>query len=96
MDMDWELADATPRQILCDSGFMWGLHMALGWTLDHSPTLADLHPSLANLDVALELVLSTYSLISRGPDVLAALDLIFSHALVLSVSHPVLLAPLGV
>lgn len=50
MDMDWELADATPRRILCDSGFMRGLRMALGWTLDRSPTLADLHPSLANLD----------------------------------------------
>ncbi|KAG2037577.1 hypothetical protein BDR03DRAFT_818601, partial [Suillus americanus] len=50
MDMDWELADATPRRILCDSGFMRGLRMALGWTLDRSPTLANLHPSLANLD----------------------------------------------
>ncbi|KAG2742423.1 hypothetical protein P692DRAFT_20821992 [Suillus brevipes Sb2] len=50
MDMDWELADATPRRILCDSGFMRGLRTALGWTLDRSPTLADLHPSLANLD----------------------------------------------
>ncbi|KAG2045848.1 hypothetical protein BDR06DRAFT_985730 [Suillus hirtellus] len=50
MDMDWELADATPRHILCDSGFMRGLCMALGWTLDRSPSLADLHPSLANLD----------------------------------------------
>ncbi|KAG2125773.1 uncharacterized protein EDB93DRAFT_1243973 [Suillus bovinus] len=50
MDMDWELADATPRRILCDSGFMRGLRTALGWTQDRSPTLADLHPSLANLD----------------------------------------------
>jgi hypothetical protein len=50
MDMDWELADATPRHILCDSGFMRGLCTALGWTLDRSPTLADLHPSLANID----------------------------------------------
>ncbi|KAG1869710.1 hypothetical protein C8R48DRAFT_597246 [Suillus tomentosus] len=50
MNMDWELADATPGHILCNSGFMRGLRTALGWTLDHSPTLANLHPSLANLD----------------------------------------------
>ncbi|KAG1760684.1 hypothetical protein EV702DRAFT_1053394 [Suillus placidus] len=50
LDMDWELADATPRRILCDSGFMQGLCTALGWTSDCSPSLADLHPSLANLD----------------------------------------------
>ncbi|KAG1765741.1 hypothetical protein EV702DRAFT_919554, partial [Suillus placidus] len=50
LDMDWELADATPRRILCDSGFMRGLRTALGWTSDRSPSLADLHPSLANLD----------------------------------------------
>lgn len=50
LDMDWELADATPRRIVCDSGFMKGLRTALGWTSHRSPDLADLHPSLANLD----------------------------------------------
>ncbi|KAG1733723.1 hypothetical protein EDB19DRAFT_1830853 [Suillus lakei] len=42
--------DATPRRIVCDSGFMKGLCTALGWTSHRSPNLADLHPSLANLD----------------------------------------------
>jgi len=49
-DMDWHLADATPRRIVLDSGFMYGLRHALGWTAERTPTLSDLHPSLANLD----------------------------------------------
>lgn len=50
LDMDWQLADATPRQIVLDSGFMKGLRIALGWAADRSPCLSDIHPSLANLD----------------------------------------------
>ncbi|KAG2116152.1 hypothetical protein DEU56DRAFT_748432 [Suillus clintonianus] len=50
LDMDWQLADATPRRIVLDSGFMKGLRMALGWVADRSPCLSDIHPSLANLD----------------------------------------------
>ncbi|KIK44261.1 hypothetical protein CY34DRAFT_80290 [Suillus luteus UH-Slu-Lm8-n1] len=50
LDMDWQLADATPRRIILDSGFMKGLRVALGWVADRSPCLSDIHPSLANLD----------------------------------------------
>ena len=49
-DMDWLLADATPRRLVLDSGFMYGLRCALGWMAERTPTLSDLHPSLANLD----------------------------------------------
>lgn len=48
--MGWHLADATPRRMVLDSGFMYGLCRALGWTAERTPTLSDLHPSLANLD----------------------------------------------
>ena len=33
-DMDWLLADATPRWLVLDSGFMYGLRCALGWTAE--------------------------------------------------------------
>lgn len=49
-DLQWRLADATPRRIVLDSGFMHGLQKVLGWSLERTPTLSDLHPSLANLD----------------------------------------------
>ena len=49
-DMDWLLADATPHWLVLDSGFMYGLHCALGWMAEQTPMLSDLHPSLANLD----------------------------------------------
>jgi hypothetical protein len=49
--LEWKLADATPRRIVLDSGFMEGLRQVLGWhVLDHDPMLQDLHPSLGNLD----------------------------------------------
>ncbi|KAH7903935.1 hypothetical protein BJ138DRAFT_1019827 [Hygrophoropsis aurantiaca] len=50
--MEWKLADATPRRIVLDSGFMQGLRQELGWSLstDRDPSLHDLHPSLGNLD----------------------------------------------
>lgn len=48
--MGWRLADATPRKILIDSGFMAGLRSVLKWEREHDPSLSDLHPSLGNLD----------------------------------------------
>ncbi|TDL13756.1 hypothetical protein BD410DRAFT_720612 [Rickenella mellea] len=50
ISLDWKLADATPRRILLDSGFMLGLRAHLGWGATRDPMLSDLHPSLANLD----------------------------------------------
>ena len=52
LNMNWRLADATPRRIMLDSGFMQGLQHAIGWSnsAQSSPTLSDLHPSFANLD----------------------------------------------
>lgn len=48
--MDWKLADATPRKIMVDSGFMNGLRDHLEWKLTIEPSLSDLHPSLGNSD----------------------------------------------
>ncbi|KAG2745354.1 hypothetical protein P692DRAFT_201720309 [Suillus brevipes Sb2] len=50
--LEWKLADATPRQLVLDSGFMQELRCVLGWspTADFDPHLEDLHPSLGNLD----------------------------------------------
>lgn len=44
------MADATPRKIVIDSGFMDGLRRHLGWNHILDPSLSDLHPSLGNLD----------------------------------------------
>lgn len=49
-DMGWHLADTTPQQIMLDSGFIHRLWNVLGWESNLSPSLSDLHPSLANLD----------------------------------------------
>lgn len=49
-NLSWRLADATPRRILLDSGFVHGLRQVLGWSSERTPTLSDLHPSLTNLD----------------------------------------------
>ena len=48
--MTWKLADTTPRRILLDNEFMAGLRGQLGWSDAKNPILADLHPSLANID----------------------------------------------
>ena len=57
LNMEWRLADATPRRIVLDSGFMRGLKQALGWfSTQSSPVLSDLHPSLANLDHVCRLI----------------------------------------
>ncbi|KAL4064574.1 hypothetical protein J3A83DRAFT_4167974 [Scleroderma citrinum] len=51
LDMNWQLADAMPHHIMLDSGFMQGLQQAVGWSsMQSSPALSELHPSLANLD----------------------------------------------
>ncbi|KAJ6477249.1 hypothetical protein DFH09DRAFT_1293043 [Mycena vulgaris] len=50
LDLDWKLADATPRKLMIDSGFMGGLRRALNWSKPFDPPLAALHPSLGNLD----------------------------------------------
>lgn len=50
LGLGWKLADATPRKIILDSGFMDSLRRAIDWNQQLDPTLADLHPSLANLD----------------------------------------------
>ena len=49
-DMGWRLADATPRRLMLDTGFVHGLRNILGWESDRTPSLSDLHPSLANFD----------------------------------------------
>ncbi|KAJ6478012.1 hypothetical protein DFH09DRAFT_1108430 [Mycena vulgaris] len=55
LDLDWKLADATPRKLMIDSGFMSSFRRALGWKKPFDPPLAALHPSLGNLDHHLEL-----------------------------------------
>jgi hypothetical protein len=48
--LDWRLADASPRRILLDTGFMNGLRNALEWDGKIEPCLSNLHPSLGNAD----------------------------------------------
>ncbi|KAJ7147499.1 hypothetical protein C8R43DRAFT_1129734 [Mycena crocata] len=50
LDLDWKLADATPRKLMVDSGFMGSLRRKLGWSKPFDPPLSALHPSLGNLD----------------------------------------------
>ena len=50
LELGWKLADATPRKIVLDSGFMSALKRALAWDAPFDPALSDLHPSLGNLD----------------------------------------------
>ncbi|KAJ7219839.1 hypothetical protein C8J57DRAFT_1095131 [Mycena rebaudengoi] len=50
LELDWKLTDATPRKIVVDSGFMFGLRRHLGWNRPSDPPLSELHPSLGNLD----------------------------------------------
>ena len=51
-DMGWRLADATPRRLMLDTVFVIGLRniLQVGWESDWTPSLSDLHPSLANFD----------------------------------------------
>lgn len=46
--MNWRLADATPRRLALDSGFMLSLRQELGIKGLVDPGLAELHASLGN------------------------------------------------
>ncbi|KLO19044.1 hypothetical protein SCHPADRAFT_818851 [Schizopora paradoxa] len=46
--LSWRLADATPRRLLLDHGFMSSLRSLVGWTKAQDPFLSNLHPSLGN------------------------------------------------
>ena len=49
--LEWKLADATPRRLSLDAGFIHGLHHALAWSHHkRDPSPHDLHSSLSNLD----------------------------------------------
>ncbi|KAJ7825992.1 hypothetical protein B0H14DRAFT_2368572, partial [Mycena olivaceomarginata] len=50
LDLDWKLADATPRKLVLDSGFMNSFCCTLGWNKPFNPPLSALHPSLGSLD----------------------------------------------
>ncbi|KAF8122014.1 hypothetical protein EV363DRAFT_1405257 [Boletus edulis] len=51
LHLEWKLADATPRRLVLNSGFIHGLCHALAWSrYERDPSLHDLHPSLGNLD----------------------------------------------
>ncbi|KAK7032946.1 hypothetical protein R3P38DRAFT_2773440 [Favolaschia claudopus] len=50
LELDWKLADMTPRKLMLDSGFVGSLRRALGWNRPFDPPLAALHSSLGNLD----------------------------------------------
>ncbi|KAJ7211515.1 hypothetical protein C8J57DRAFT_1440813 [Mycena rebaudengoi] len=50
LELDWKLADATPRKLMLDSGFMASFRRVLAWNRPFDPPLAALHSSLGNLD----------------------------------------------
>jgi hypothetical protein len=50
LELNWKLADATPRKIMVDSGFVHSMRKHLGWDHPADPSLSDLHPSFGNLD----------------------------------------------
>jgi hypothetical protein len=50
LELDWKLADAMPRKLMLDSGFMASLRRNLGWTKPLDPPPGALHPSLGKLD----------------------------------------------
>ncbi|KIJ25096.1 hypothetical protein M422DRAFT_273985 [Sphaerobolus stellatus SS14] len=55
--LGWKLVDATPQRLNLDSGFIAGLRRILEWNSARNPTLADLHPSLANYDHARRIIM---------------------------------------
>ncbi|KAL6304684.1 hypothetical protein BKA93DRAFT_732739 [Sparassis latifolia] len=55
-DLQWRLADATPRKISTDVGLVAGLRRVLNWTTTHDPVLSDLHPSFGNQDHVARLI----------------------------------------
>ncbi|TFK44080.1 hypothetical protein BDQ12DRAFT_594008, partial [Crucibulum laeve] len=50
LNLDWKVADATPRKIMTDSGFISDLQRHLHWSSLVDPSLSNLHPSLGNSD----------------------------------------------
>ena len=50
LELDWKLADATPRKLMIDAGFISSLRKHLQWSQPCDPSFSDLHPSLGNLD----------------------------------------------
>lgn len=59
LSLGWRLADATPRRLLLDHGFIDNLRKILHWKEVRDPGLGDLHPSLANSDLAARLINKT-------------------------------------
>lgn len=50
-NLQWQMADITPRRLLIDTGFMYGLRQTLQWDSElDEPLLIDLHPSFLNQD----------------------------------------------
>ena len=47
--LGWKLADALPRKLSLDSGFIHRLREHLNWMDQTDPSLSALHPSLGNL-----------------------------------------------
>lgn len=54
--LQWRLADATPRRLLLDNTFIYGLRREIGWIDFDDPGLGDLHPSLVNYDHTARLI----------------------------------------
>ncbi|KAJ6517779.1 hypothetical protein DFH09DRAFT_1098682 [Mycena vulgaris] len=50
LDLDWKLADVTPRKLMIDFGFIANFRRRFGWNKPFDPPLAALHPSLGSLD----------------------------------------------
>ncbi|KAF8997022.1 hypothetical protein BDQ17DRAFT_1249116, partial [Cyathus striatus] len=50
VDLDWKLADTTPRKLVVDAGFTKSLRQYLNWELVVDPSISELHPSLGNFD----------------------------------------------
>lgn len=52
LGLDWRLADATPRNLVTQEGFITRLRTLLEWkdNEQRNPILADLHPSFVNND----------------------------------------------
>ncbi|EJD34665.1 hypothetical protein AURDEDRAFT_176300 [Auricularia subglabra TFB-10046 SS5] len=80
-DMRWQLADATPRRILHNAGFMTNLRRMLQWgSRPDDPPLSELHPSLGNLDHVAYLINDIRQpLFPQGTDFHGAQDLLQQH-----------------
>ncbi|KAF7333550.1 hypothetical protein MSAN_02419900 [Mycena sanguinolenta] len=50
LELDWKLADVTPRKLMLDSGFMASFRRILGWEKRFDPPIDALHLSFGNLE----------------------------------------------